>query len=514
MTLSEKILLVDDDPAVLDGLRRVQHGMKIETAVGGECGLEILQTNGPFAVVVSDMRMPLMDGVQFLAKVKAFAPSTVRMMLTGHADLDTAIAAVNEGSIFRFLTKPCSKETFKTAIHDALAQHRSAMAERSLLEKTSAVWEWDLATGPVWRNGNFEGQFGFPPTTTGREHAVWNDLIHPEDRDQARTRLHDALDRHADSYDVEYRLRRIDGSYAAVLDRASIIYDKSGHPLRLVGAMTDLSELRRLEEQFRQAQKLEALGQLAGGVAHDFNNLLMVISSYTQMIQDQAGLDEKVRPYALEVLKASERAKHLTQQLLAFSRRQAISPRVVDLNGVVEETTKMARRLIAENIELTVSPGRPLPLVLVDPDQAAQALLNLCVNARDAMPKGGMLTIATQSISIGSESAEEDLHPLDEYTLLTVTDSGLGMTQETQARIFEPFFTTKELGKGTGLGLSMVHGFVKQSGGFIRVDSHPGRGSSFNLYFPAAKTPLAALTAPEIRPAEGKGETEIRNETV
>jgi signal transduction histidine kinase len=241
----------------------------------------------------------------------------------------------------------------------------------------------------------------------GKEHAVWNDLVHTEDRDQARTKLHDALARHADSYEVEYRLRRIDGSYAAVLDRASIIYDKSGHPLRLVGAMTDLSEFRRLEEQFRQAQKLEAVGLLARGVAHDFNNLLMVISGYTQN----------------------------------------------------------------------------------DPDQFAQALLNLCVNARDAMPKGGRLTIATQSVLIDAESAEGSPIPPAEYALLTVADTGLGMTQGIQTRIFEPFFTTKEPGKGTGLGLSMVHSFVKQCGGLMQVESRLGHGSSFKLYFPRAEEP-------------------------
>jgi hypothetical protein len=507
--LSETILLVDDEPAVLEGLQRLLHqDLRIETAVGGERGLEILQTNGSFAVVVSDMRMPLMDGAQFLSKVKALAPNVVRMMLTGYADLSVAVAAVNERGIFRLLTKPCSKETFAKAIDDALAHYRSAIAEKRLLARTSLVWEWDLATGLVWRGKDFEKQFGFPPGTIGQDHAVWNDLVRPEDRDHVRIGFHNVLTRHADSYEVEYSLRRIDGFYAVVLDRASIVYDGSGQPVRVLGAMTDLSELRQLEEQFRQAQKLETVGRLAGGVAHDFNNMLQVISSYTQMIHDQANLDDKFRHYAHEVLKACERSARLTQQLLAFSRRQVLSPRVIDLNGIVEETVKMAKRLIGEDIELTVSLCRPLWPVRVDADQVTKVLLNLSVNARDAMPKGGKLTITTQNTSIDPECAGKTVVcPSAEYVLLAVADTGLGMTEEIQARIFEPFFTTKELGKGTGLGLSMVYGFVKQSGGFIRVDSQPGHGSSFKLYFPAIKTPLSVRTSPESGRVEGKGET-------
>jgi CheY-like chemotaxis protein len=236
--------------------------------------------------------------------------------------------------------------------------------------------------------------------------------------------------------------------------------------------------------------------------------MLQVISSYTQMIHDQANLDDKFRHYAHEVLKACERSARLTQQLLAFSRRQVLSPRVIDLNGIVEETVKMAKRLIGEDIELTVSLCRPLWPVRVDADQVTKVLLNLSVNARDAMPKGGKLTITTQNTSIDPECAGKTVVcPSAEYVLLAVADTGLGMTEEIQARIFEPFFTTKELGKGTGLGLSMVYGFVKQSGGFIRVDSQPGHGSSFKLYFPAIKTPLSVRTSPESGRVEGKGET-------
>ena len=505
----ETVLLVDDEPSVLDGLRRLLgRDLRVKTAVGGERGLEVLQSSGPFAVIVSDMRMPGLDGAQFLSKAKTLAPNAVRMMLTGHADFSTAVAAVNEGSIFRFLTKPCGKEEFTKAIDEALVQYRSARAEKKLLEKTALVWEWDLATGRVWRSKNFEEQFARPPAAAGEDPLVWSDLVHPEDKSRVRTELQKALATRADCCEAEYRLRRVDGSYAVVQDRASILYDAAGQPVRVVGAVTDLSEVRQLEEQFRQAQKLEAVGRLAGGVAHDFNNQLTVMFSYTEMIHDWTNLDPEVRNYAQQVLKACKRSSRLTQQLLAFSRRQVLSPRVTDLNATVEETIKMAARLLGEDIEVSVALFHPLWPVRVDPDQVTQVLLNLCVNARDAMPEGGKLAIATENTTVEGDAAESDVAcRTGKYVLLAVTDSGSGMTEQIRARIFEPFFTTKEVGKGTGLGLSMVYGFVKQSKGFIRVDSQPGQGSSFRLYFPAIKAPLTSVATPESTLEEGKGET-------
>jgi signal transduction histidine kinase/CheY-like chemotaxis protein len=241
-----------------------------------------------------------------------------------------------------------------------------------------------------------------------------------------------------------------------------------------------------LEDQLLQSQKMEAVGRLAGGVAHDFNNLLTVILGYNEMLRDRIRTDGEAMEYSDEILHAAERASALTNQLLAFSRRQVAVPRVVDLNEIVLGIDKMLRRIIGEDIQLEVSLSPELPSVKVDPSHIDQVIMNLAVNSRDAMPEGGRLTIETARVELTEDYATRHIGvEAGQYVMLAVSDTGSGMDEATRARLFEPFFTTKEKGKGTGLGLSIVYGIVKQNGGEIRVYSEPGRGTAMKLYLPA-----------------------------
>jgi CheY-like chemotaxis protein len=253
---------------------------------------------------------------------------------------------------------------------------------------------------------------------------------------------------------------------------------------------------------------MEAVGRLAGGVAHDFNNLLMVIASYAEAMRLHLRPEDPLHRNVDQVEKAVDKGASLTQQLLAFSHKQVLSPRIIDLNSVVEDGVKMITRLIGEDIELSVLPSRELWLVKADPGQIFQVLMNLCVNARDAMRGGGSLTISTQNASfdLGATKLPHGIIP-GNYAALVVSDSGAGMTKDVLAHIFDPFFTTKEPGRGTGLGLSMVHGIVEQSGGHILVDSEPGHGTTFALYFPAVEGPPEAAFEAPLDAVEGKGET-------
>jgi PAS domain S-box-containing protein len=246
----------------------------------------------------------------------------------------------------------------------------------------------------------------------------------------------------------------------------------------------DVTERRALEQQLQQSQKMEAIGRLAGGIAHDFNNLLMVISGYSEFLLDRLGPDPALRGPAQEIAGASQRASTLTRQLLAFSRKQMLAPKILDLNGVVTENLKMLTRVIGEDIDLVMVPAPSLGAVRADAGQIDQVIMNLAVNARDAMPAGGKLTIETSNVSLDEEYARfhAPLRPGD-YVMLAISDTGFGMDSETQSHIFEPFFTTKGP-KGTGLGLSTVYGIVKQSGGYIWVNSEPGKGTSFKIYLP------------------------------
>ena len=277
----------------------------------------------------------------------------------------------------------------------------------------------------------------------------------------------------------------------------SPIRDAAGAVTHYVEISQDVTEQRLLEEQFRQAQKMEAVGRLAGGVAHDFNNLLSVITSCTELVIEDLGASDPRREDLEEVRKAAVQAATLTRQLLAFSRQQVLQPRVLDLNDVLGGAEKILRRLIGEDVALTTVLGSALGAVKADQGQIEQVIMNLVVNARDAMPDGGRLTIATSAVHLDADYADD--HPPvvpGDYVLLTISDTGVGMDATTQRRIFEPFFTTKEKGKGTGLGLATVYGIVKQSGGFIWVYSEPAHGATFKIYLPRVEPPAGGEPEP------------------
>ena len=336
----------------------------------------------------------------------------------------------------------------------------------------------------VWFSENAAALTGLSSAEIAQNpQRLWDEGPHPEDAERVAVANREALERGRAS--TEFRFRRRDGTWIWLRDEKSVLRDGDGRPVEIVGSWLDVTGRIRLEEQFRQAQRMEAVGRLAGGIAHDFNNLLTVIMGYGEMLLSGRAENEHDHEAVSEIVAAGARAAALTRQLLAFSRKQLLEPKVLDLNEVVTGTDKMLHRLIGEDVDLVTVPGQGLWNVRADPGQIEQILMNLAVNARDAMPKGGKLTIETHNVELDEAYAREhvDVRP-GPHAMLAVSDTGTGMDEVTLAKIFEPFFTTKEKGKGTGLGLSTVHGIVEQSGGHIWVYSVPGRGTTFKIYFP------------------------------
>jgi len=354
------------------------------------------------------------------------------------------------------------------------------------------VWEADIRTDKfTFVSKQAERILGYPLAQWLEEKSFWLNHLHPEDRDWAATFGISDIPEMSD-YEMEYRMKAADGRFVWFRDLTRIVWEDN-KPVKLCGIMVDVTQqhlaqqaLRESEERLLQAQKMEAIGQLAGGVAHDFNNLLTVILGYSELLLNRIKVEGVVRDKVGEINRAADRAAALTRQLLAFSRKQVLQPKTLDLNDVVATLDKMLRRLIGEHIEFITRRDSHIHFVNADPGQIEQVLMNLVVNARDAMPLGGKLTISTSNVFLTQDQIGE--HAADiahgDYVMLSVSDTGHGMDDETKSRIFEPFFTTKEKGYGTGLGLSTAYGIIKQSGGFITVETEPESGTIFKVFLP------------------------------
>jgi PAS domain S-box-containing protein len=383
-------------------------------------------------------------------------------------------------------------ETVAERERAAEALRRSEARVRRLVESNIiGIATGDLDGKVIDANDAFLALLGFTKEDVAAGSMRWDALTPPEYREADRLAVEQLLSTGVAPL-WEKQFIRKDGSRVPVLIGVATLTGMSGET-EAVSFVVDITERKKLEQQLRQAQKVEAIGQLAGGIAHDFNNLVGIIIGYSEIFEERLGLDDPLRPKAEQIKKAGRRAASLTRQLLAFSRQQALEPRVLDLNAVIADTLKMLRRLIDENVELVAVPEPALGRVSADQGQIEQIIMNLTVNARDAMPRGGNLTISTGNAEM--DDAFVRLHPgaiPGSYVVLSVSDTGCGMDLETQTHIFEPFFTTKGEGKGTGLGLATVYGVVKQSGGYISVESEPGIGSTFRIYLPRIQEPVAS----------------------
>jgi PAS domain S-box-containing protein len=359
------------------------------------------------------------------------------------------------------------------------------------------IWVTDEQDHITFANHRLARMLGYTPEEL--LHRPATDFIDPADFVDHEHRLQTARQGHPSQY--ERRLRHKDGREFWTWVSGSPLFDDTGKYRGAFAMFTDVTERRQLESQLRQVQKLESVGQLAGGIAHDFNNILAAIMMHLSLLHQNPNLDEETAEALKELEVETKRAANLTRQLLMFSRRSVIQSRLADLNELVQNLLKMLRRLLGENIAITCNSQNPLPPVEVDIGMIEQVLMNLAVNARDAMPRGGNLTIATKAVVLDDEAVKHySERRTGRFVTLTVADTGVGMDEGTLKRIFEPFFTTKDVGKGTGLGLPTAHGIIKQHHGWIEVASQPDRGSTFVVYLPVKVLPTASATVPSTLP--------------
>ena len=498
MSVPLRVLIAEDseDDALLlvRELRRGGYELSYERVASAAAMAAALDRQG-WDLVIGDHSMPHFSGLTALSLVRERGLDVPFICVSGTISEEMAVAAMKAGAN-DWVTKGQLKRLLP-AIERELREARG----RAALRASEASYAHLVERAPV-------GIYRSSPA--GRFLSVNAALVRILGYDSAADvlRLDMARDVYADpaerqrlldrdtytdrEYDeVEATWKRKDGRLLSVQLSVRAVRKGAGEVEYYETFVRDVTEQRRLQQQLVQSQKMEAVGRLAGGIAHDFNNLLTVITSYSDLLLQDLGGEDPKREDVEQVRKAAEGAAALTRQLLAFSRQQVLAPRVVSLSVVVQGVEKMLRRVIGEDVDLVTALDLNVGSVKADVGQLEQVLMNLAVNARDAMPTGGKLTIETANVEHDPDSARErEAAPVRRCVMLAVSDTGIGMDEATKARIFEPFFTTKEPGKGTGLGLATVYGIVQQSGGFIWVYSEPGHGTTFKIYLPQVEAPL------------------------
>ena len=510
-----RVLMVEDseDDAllVLRELRTAGYDLtheRVDTAAALEAALD----RHPWDLVIGDYSMPHFSGTAALGMLRQRGLDVPYICVSGTITEELAVAAMKAGA-HDYVTKGQLKRLLP-AIERELREAQG----RATLRATEASFATLVEHAPVgiYRSSP-EGRFLSVNAAVVRM-LGYETGAQVLNLDMARDVYADAAERQRlverDTYsdrqydNVEATWKRRDGRLLTVQLSVRAVRNAAGRVDYYETFVRDVTDQRRLQQQVLQSQKMEAVGRLAGGVAHDFNNLLTVITSYSDLLLEDLAPGDAKRDDLEQVRKAADGAAALTRQLLAFSRQQVVEPRVVSLNTVVEGLQKILRRVIGEDIEVTIALAPDLESVRADVGQLEQVLMNLVVNARDAMPTGGRLTVETANVEHDPEYARDrEAAAVRRFAMLAVTDTGCGMDEATKARIFEPFFTTKETGKGTGLGLATVYGIVKQAGGFIWVYSEPGQGTSFKIYLPAVDATAERTTGAATTPAPRGTET-------
>ena len=523
-----KLLLVEDDEsdAELVRLELERGGFALDwMRVDSEPRLrEALEKQ--WDVIISDFTMPGFSGLRAFEIYRGSSTEAPFIFVSGALGEDRAVEAMRSGAKDYFLKGKLTRLT--AAVRREIAEARNRREGQRAAQKAqreqrrlamaveasgAGILELRLEDeGTVDYSGSWSKILGYAPgelPARTRALRAWIAAnLHPDDLAMAIQGTRAFLTSKAGEgtrYTGEFRMLHKDGHWVEVSASASAFaWGADGSPVQIVGVLLDLSARKLLEAQLRQAQKMEAVGQLAGGVAHDFNNLLTAIISFGTFAQEAVPAGNSAIQDIAEVLNAAKRAQSLTSQLLAFSRRKSVTPRVLNVNEVVASADRILRRLLGAHVELVTEPAGDLWNVKIDHDALEQVLLNLAVNARDAMPSGGKLVIRTRNAHTAPSSPDAMRTAPADYVVIEVSDSGTGMSAATQARIFEPFFTTKPPGRGTGLGLSTCYGIIKQAEGVIGLSSELGAGTTFEVYLPRVSAPKEAA-APKVEPANVRG---------
>ena len=498
----------EDDAALLvRELRRGGYDPSFERVQTAAALRKALSVQG-WDIILSDYSMPQFNAIDALEVLKATGLDIPFILISGTVGEETAVAAMKAGASDYFLKGNLARlpAAVERELRETEGRREHKRAEDALVKLRKAVdtsgevvFMTDRDGVITFVNPEFTRLYGYAEAeVVGKvtPRILKSGSIQPEDYANFWSTI---LDKRVARGEVSNRTK--DGRLVSVESSANPILDEHGAIIGFLAIQRDVTARKLLERQFLQAQKMEAVGRLAGGIAHDFNNLLTVINGYSGLLLERLDPQSDDHKSIQEIQKAGERAASLTRQLLAFSRKQILAPQVTDLNAIVSDIEKMLRRLIGEDVEFLTVLRPNLGKVKVDTGQIEQVLTNLVVNARDAMPQGGRITIETADVELDAAYVQTH-HAVTpgRYVMLAVSDTGHGMDAETQSHIFEPFFTTKEAGKGTGLGLSTVYGIVKQSGGYVWVYSEPGRGATFKIYLPWATE--AGETVKAEKPAE------------